>query len=105
VLIASLKKEFEGIGPRREILERKNSMSTQPKPVVRAHPFPAVEERLLTLKQASCRLGISLRTLEDWIYDKKIEVVKLGRRCVRVKESTIAQIIELGTRPAHAGLS
>jgi excisionase family DNA binding protein len=83
-------------------LSEEKLMSTHPKPVVPANPFPPGEERLLTLKQASCRLGISLRTLEDWIYDQRIEVVKLGRRCVRVKESTIAQMIELGTRPAHA---
>ena len=79
-------------------------MSTKPETVTPAIPFPD-KERLLTLKEAAERLGVSLRTLEDWIYDNKIEVVKLGRRCVRVKESTIDHLIEVHTRPAQARLA
>jgi excisionase family DNA binding protein len=80
-------------------------MSTRLGPVPPAIPFPSAKERLLTLKEASDRLGISLRTLEDWIYDKKIEVVKLGRRCVRIKESTIDHLIEVHTKPAQDRLA
>ena len=78
-------------------------MSTQPRPFAPAHRFPSAEQ-LLTLRQASHRLGISLRTLEDWIYDRKIDVVKLGR-CVRIKETTIEEIIGANTRVAKSTLS
>ena len=80
-------------------------MSTRLRPVPPAIPFQSAKEQLLTLTEASDRLGVSLRTLEDWIYDKKIEVVKLGRRCVRIKESTIDHIIEVHTKPAQDRLA
>ena len=80
-------------------------MSTQFGPVSRDHSLVSSKEQLLTVKEAAARLGVSLRTLEDWIYDHKIEVVKLGRRCVRIKESTIDQLIEVHTRPALGRLA
>jgi excisionase family DNA binding protein len=80
-------------------------MSTQFGPVSPGNSLPSSKERLLTVKEAADRLGVSLRTLEDWIYDHKIEVVKLGRRCVRIKESTIDHLIEVHTRPAVGRLA
>jgi excisionase family DNA binding protein len=80
-----------------------DSMSTQPGS---ATPLIALtaNERLLPLMQAAARLGISLRTLEDWVYDERITTVKIGR-CRRIKESTIDGIIAANTRPAKSSLS
>jgi len=80
-----------------------DSMASQPSEITTIVPFPATKDRLLPLKEAAERLGVSLRTLEDWIYDKRITTVKLGR-CRRIKESTLDAIIETNTRPAKSRL-
>jgi len=80
-----------------------DSMASQPSQITTEVPFSAKKDRLLPLKEAAERLGVSLRTLEDWIYDKRITTVKLGR-CRRIKESTLDAIIETNTRPAESGL-
>jgi excisionase family DNA binding protein len=81
-----------------------DSMSTQPGSATPVIAFPTANERLLPLMQAAARLGISLRTLEDWVYDERITTVKIGR-CRRIKESTIDGIIAANTRPAKSSLS
>jgi excisionase family DNA binding protein len=80
-----------------------DSMSTQPGSATPVIALTA-NERLLPLMQAAARLGISLRTLEDWVYDERITTVKIGR-CRRIKESTIDGIIAANTRPAKSSLS
>ena len=56
--------------------------------------------RLLTITEASHRLGLKPSTLRFWIWTRKIEHVKVGR-AVRVKEATIEAVIESGTVPAR----
>jgi excisionase family DNA binding protein len=58
--------------------------------------------RLLTISEASDRLGLKPATLRFWIWTRKIEHVKVGRS-VRIREDTVAQIIEQGTVPAQRG--
>lgn len=56
--------------------------------------------RLLTILEASERLGLKPATVRFWIWTRKIEHVKVGR-AVRVREDTIQQLIRAGTIPAR----
>lgn len=56
--------------------------------------------RLLTIAEASERLGLKPSTMRFWIWTRKIEHVKVGR-AVRVREDTIQAVIERGTIPAR----
>lgn len=58
--------------------------------------------RLLTIEQAAGRLGLSSATLRDWVWRRKLEYVRVGERAIRIRESTIREIIERGTVPARA---
>ena len=55
--------------------------------------------RLLRLEEAAERLGLKLSTLRFWVWQRKIEVVRVGR-AVRVREDAIERLIEDGTVPA-----
>ena len=56
-------------------------------------------DRLLTLKEAAERLGLSSWTLRRWCLQARIESVKLGGRRL-IPESTIARMIEKSTQRA-----
>lgn len=55
--------------------------------------------RLRSLPEAAERLGVSVKCLRGWVWQRKIPFVKVGR-CVRVSDETIQQIILRGTRSA-----
>ena len=55
--------------------------------------------RLLRLEEAAERLGLKLSTLRFWVWQRKIEVVRVGR-AVRVREDAIERLIVKGTVPA-----
>ncbi len=38
-----------------------------------------MQKRLLTVKEASAYLGISVNTIYSWVSQKKIDYVKIGR--------------------------
>jgi len=57
-------------------------------------------KRLLTVKQAAEELGLSDRTVWAWVYAKKLGVVRLGR-CVRIPQTAIEELIEVGSVPAR----
>lgn len=56
--------------------------------------------KLLTVKESAEQLGLSSRTIWAWIYERRLDVVRLGR-AVRIKQSSIDQLIEAGTTPAR----
>jgi excisionase family DNA binding protein len=56
--------------------------------------------RLLRLEEAADRLGLTLSTLRFWVWQRRIEVVRVGR-AVRVKEDAVQRLIEEGTVPAR----
>jgi len=56
--------------------------------------------KLLTIPEASERLGLKPSTLRFWIWTRRIEYVKVGR-AVRIPERTIEGIIDQGTMPAQ----
>ena len=57
------------------------------------------KQNLLTLEQASQRLGMKVVTLRMWASRRKIARCKIGRS-VRIPESEIARIIESSLIPA-----
>ena len=61
---------------------------------------PLVRERLHRVEAAADRLNLSPKTLRDWIANRKIGIVRLGR-AVRVSESEIQRLIDVGTQPAR----
>jgi excisionase family DNA binding protein len=56
--------------------------------------------RLLTVPEAAERLGLKEATLRFWVWQRKIEVVRVGR-AVRISDDVIRQMIERGTVPAR----
>ena len=57
--------------------------------------------RLLTLPEAAEQLGLKTATLRFWVWQRKIETVRIGR-AVRIREDAIRQLIEEGTVPAQS---
>ena len=53
---------------------------------------------MLTVPEAAKRLGLKESTLRFWVWQRKIEHVKVGR-AVRIPERTIAELIARGTVP------
>lgn len=56
--------------------------------------------RLLTLTETAERLGLKVSTIRFWVWQRKIETVRVGR-AVRVREDTIRELIQQGTVPAR----
>jgi excisionase family DNA binding protein len=56
-------------------------------------------EPLLDLRRAAHLLGISVKTLRDWIHHRRIEHVKVGAR-VMIRPETIRQFVTSNTRRA-----
>ena len=75
-------------------------VSSQPSGALRVSPG---DVKLLTLKEAADRLAISLPTIRSWVWQRKIEIVKIGR-CVRVREQVISELISKSTIPPRTKL-
>jgi excisionase family DNA binding protein len=58
------------------------------------------DKRLLSVGETAARFGVSPWTVRDWIAQRKLTRVKIGRR-VLVPESEIERVIERGTQPAR----
>jgi excisionase family DNA binding protein len=56
--------------------------------------------RLLTLPEAAERLGLKEATLRFWVWQRKIEIVRVGR-AVRISDEVVKHLIERGTVPAR----
>jgi excisionase family DNA binding protein len=54
--------------------------------------------RLLTLSQAADQLGLKTATLRFWVWQRRIEHVRVGR-AVRISEDVVRRLIERGTVP------
>ena len=58
--------------------------------------------KLRTVKEAADILGVKEKTVRDWIWKKKIEVVRDGSRYVRISETSIQHFIQAHTVPAKS---
>src|SRR4026208_1439470 len=59
-----------------------------------------MSERLLDVKEAAAMLGISIKTLYRYAYERKIETVKLFGTALRFRQSSIEKLIKRSMRPA-----
>jgi excisionase family DNA binding protein len=57
--------------------------------------------KLICLPEAAVRLGLSVRTMRDWVALRKIEAVRLPTGGIRIKTSTIQDIIDSCTIPSR----
>ncbi len=55
-----------------------------------------MQKRLITIKEASVYLGVSVNTLYSWVSQKKIDYVKMGR-LTKFDLKTIDKFIENNT--------
>jgi excisionase family DNA binding protein len=51
------------------------------------------EQQLLTAKEAGALLGLSEHTIRQWIWQRRLPVVRLGR-AVRLRREDLEQLIE-----------
>lgn len=58
------------------------------------------EEKLYTLQELSEILGVSYRTIQNYLYKNKIAVIRLGHRTVRVKGAEILSFFAKNTTTA-----
>ena len=59
------------------------------------------QDQLRTVQEAADQLGLAAVTIRTWMASRRIGYVKLGRS-VRIPQSEIYRVIELGTTPAKA---
>jgi excisionase family DNA binding protein len=59
------------------------------------------ERHLLTAKEAAALLGLSEHTVRQWIWQRRLPVVRLGR-AVRLKRQDLEQLIEQSREEAMA---
>jgi excisionase family DNA binding protein len=59
-----------------------------------------VRQPLLRVEDAADALGLSPKTLRDWITQRRIGIVRLGG-AVRISQNEIERLIEVGTQPAR----
>lgn len=51
------------------------------------------EERLHTQKEVAKRLRLSLKTIQNWRRDGKLQAIVLGHRTVRISESEVQRLL------------
>lgn len=56
---------------------------------------------LLTVRQVAQRLGLKEATVYRWVFDRKIETIRINRT-VRINEATIDKMILDGITPARS---
>ena len=58
-------------------------------------------DKLLRPEEVADWLGLRVPTIRSWILHRRIEVVRVGRRAIRIPASVVRKIIESGTIPAR----
>ena len=72
------------------------------RPKLGSDVLPDPSEPLLGVDRAAHLLGISVKTLRDWIQYRRIDYVKVGTR-VMIRPETIRHFVVTNTRRAEAG--
>jgi excisionase family DNA binding protein len=82
-----------------------NSPAPRPRPIFAARSTslsagpPDPIEALVSVGRAAPLLGISVKTLRDWILYRRIDYVKIGTR-VMIRPETIRELVDRNTRRA-----
>lgn len=82
-----------------------NSSAPRPGPIFTARSVslpagpPDPIEPLVSVGRAAPLLGISVKTLRDWILYRRIDYVKIGTR-VMIRPETIRELVDRNTRRA-----
>jgi excisionase family DNA binding protein len=77
---------------------RQTAIFTTQNPVPSAGPADPIEP-LVSVGRAAPLLGISVKTLRDWILYRRIDYVKIGTR-VMIRPETIRELVDRNTRRA-----
>ena len=56
-------------------------------------------ENLLSFREVSERLGLSIDTIRSYVTQKKLSKVSLSKRSVRIRESELDKFIESSSEP------
>ena len=67
--------------------------------VVRSH-FPGAD-RLLTIDEVAELTGLAAGTLYHWVSEQRIPVVRISKRCIRFRQSDLAEWIQTLTQEAR----
>jgi excisionase family DNA binding protein len=59
-------------------------------------------ETLLSFREVSERLGLSIDTIRNYVHQRKLTKVSLSKRSVRIKESELVRFIEQGSEVRKA---
>ncbi|PYS12209.1 MAG: DNA-binding protein [Acidobacteria bacterium] len=54
-----------------------------------------------TVKEAAEQLGLSPKTIRDWIWQRKIEFFRVGGRAIRIRQAEIDRLLDEGRVPAR----
>ncbi|WP_280422148.1 helix-turn-helix domain-containing protein [Nocardia carnea] len=72
---------------------------TRTKPSLSTATRPGLED-LITLQEGAETLGVSVRTLRNWVYDELLTLYKLGPRVVRIDRKELASLAQPVNRQA-----
>ena len=61
-------------------------------------------DKQLRIDEVAAVLGMSRRTVENWIFTRQIRFTKIGKKSVRIPESEIKRIVAAGmVEPVKVG--
>jgi excisionase family DNA binding protein len=60
-----------------------------------------LDRYLMTVPGAASRLGVSNKCIWNWVYSRKLPVVRLSGRCLRIPSDAIDQLISDSFVPAR----
>jgi len=63
-------------------------------------PKPQCSSRMIRVPEAAAKLGLQPSTVRRMILERRIDVFRIGKRSVRIAESTIDAILSEGYCPA-----
>ena len=59
-----------------------------------ANNVPAGIESLLDKQAVARRYGVSVRTVDRWLKERRIPCIRFGRRCVRFRWEAVERAVE-----------
>ena len=60
------------------------------------------QRRNYTVKQAAELLAVSPKTIRDWVWQRRIEFIRLNGRAIRISQAEIDRLLDEGRVPPRA---